>query len=298
MNYHLIYFAIFLSCIPGLAQEDRSNVQVYTPSALIYKDGFELNIFNNLYTQDKFNLDGNTIDLNERQTFYTGMFQFTYGVSENRRLNLGIDLHISSVRYDPDPNSSPLKVFGSDSASFRRTELSFIGPRVKFIPIQKWPRFSIQSSILFPIAQNPENPRFLSWDRVSWWNQFFYDHLMNDFQIFLQLDLLYRFESDNPEASEDQNRGFLEIPMSAFFSYFPGLNSTIFIFIQHNPVQQRLPENSDTTFARVRHYTQAGLGFKYQIMKLVGIEFSYANFFDARNAGLGHAFNLGIRYIH
>jgi len=275
----------------------KANVQIFTPSVLLKKGQFEFHNFNNLYTQTAFNLNGRKIELNERQTFYTGLFQITYGVSKSGRFNAGFDMILVSARYDKR-DSSPFKILSNDSANFRRTELGSVGPRVKFAPFRKWPNFSMQSTLLIPVARKPENPRFLTFDRISWWNQFFYDYDLGDFQLFFQLDLLYRFRSNNEEATFDENRGFLRHPLTLFVNYFPGTRATLFAMVQHSPVQQKLPDDSDSRYARVRHFTQLGGGAKYQLTDLVGLEFSYTKFVDARNDGLGYTLNLGIRYIY
>ena len=275
-----------------------ANVQIFTPSVLLQKGQFEWHNFNNLYTQTSFNEDGKKMELQERQTFYTGFFQFTYGVTTSGRFNLGFDLHIVSVRYDSVKSNSPFKVFGGETAAFKRTELGFAGPRIKWNPIKKWPKFSLQSSLLFPTASSMEFPRFLAHDRTNWWTQFFYDYSLGNWQVFFQGELQYYFKSNNTQADEEARKGFLRTPLGVFISYFPGERSTVYAMIQHNPVQKRLPEGSETTFARVSHFTQAGLGGKYQVTPQVALEVSYSDFFTARNEGLGYTLNLGIRYIY
>jgi len=282
---------------PG-ASVPNANVQIFTPSVLLQKGQFEWHNFNNLYTQTSFNEDGKKMELQERQTFYTGFLQFTYGVSTSGRFNLGFDLHIVSVRYDSLKSSSPFKVFGGETAAFKRTELGYAGPRIKWNPIKKWPKFSLQSSLLFPTASSMEFPRFLAHDRTNWWTQFFYDYSLGNWQVFFQGELQYYFKSNNTQADEEARKGFLRTPLGVFISYFPGERSTVYAMIQHNPVQKRLPDGSETTFARVSHFTQAGLGGKYQVTPQVALEVSYSDFFTARNEGLGYTLNLGIRYIY
>ena len=134
--------------------------------------------------------------------------------------------------------------------------------------------------------------------RVSAMTQFFYDYSLGNWQVFFQGELQYYFKSNNTQADEEARKGFLRTPLGVFISYFPGERSTVYAMIQHNPVQKRLPEGSETTFARVSHFTQAGLGGKYQVTSQVALEVSYSDFFTARNEGLGYTLNLGIRYIY
>ncbi len=288
----LIFKVVFLNFAQDkneINPNNKSNIQTYTPSILLKKKQFQIDIFNNIYTQTAFrNADGNKIKLTERQTFYTGFFQFTRGISNNARFNLGFDLYIASVNYNPfDKNSVD---------SYTRTALSHFALRIKINPIKNRPRFSIQSALLLPIAKNLEMPRFLTHDRVSWWTQLFYDKYFNKFQLFFELDFLYRFKSRNPNNSG--KNAFLRTPVSIFFSYFPSNNFTVYTFIQYSPLFRRLDPSEESTFGKTQNFTQMGFGIKYQILEKLNIEISYTNFIESVNDGAGNTFNLGFKFIN
>ncbi len=257
-----------------------SNIIAFTPSVLLKKGQWEIKNFNNVYSQTSFDNGGETQELDERQTFYTGIFQITYGSSKNARFNIGLDININHVSYQP--------INGANSESFTRTAIGSIGPRIKVSPLKNVPTFSVQSSLLIPVAKDLESPRFLAHDRVTWWTQFFYDKTINNFQIFVEADLLLRFR---------QEATFLRTPVSLFLSYFPSQKVTFYTTIQHSPRFEELPEGSDSRFARTAWFNQAGLGVKYQISPQLNIEALVTDFFGSRNDGLGKTYNIGFRFI-
>lgn len=257
-----------------------SNIVAFTPSVLLKKGQIEIKNFNNIYTQTSFDLEGETQELDERQTFYTGIFQFSYGVSQTAKVNVGLDVYLNHVTYKP--------INGLSGESFNRTAIGAIGPRVKISPFNSLPTFSVQSSLLFPVANDLESPRFLAHDRLTWWTQFFYDKTFDNFQLFVEADVLFRFR---------KNETFLRTPVSLFLSYFPSQKITFYGTIQHSPKFQRLPEGSDTNFARTAWFNQAGVGVKYQISPQLNIEALVTDFFSSRNDGLGKTYNVGFRFI-
>ena len=93
-----------------------------------------------------------------------------------------------------------------------------------------------------------------------WWNQFFYTKSFGKFQVFAEFDMLFRFKI------YEEQIGMLDLPMSAFFSYFPTNKITIYAMTQHVP-RFTNDYNPDITTDWVipSNYTASGLGFKYQI---------------------------------
>ena len=285
-------FALAIASNCFAQDEELTNLQIFTPSQLMRHQQFELKVFNNIYSQTFYRgEDKEDIDLDERQTFLTSQWQFTYGVSKNNRWNIGFDFYINSVRYDSNESVSPIKIFDKSGATYARTALAHMGPRIKFLPFKNAERLSIQSAFLFPVERNLETPRFLAHDGSIWWTQIFYDITFSKVQLFFDGSLVYRFKQNSEE------NGFLRTPVSLFLNYFPSPKFTFYGMIQHNPLIRRLPEGSQTTFARTGHYTQAGLGLKYQVIPSLNIEILYSNFFDSRNDGAGSTYNLGLRFI-
>jgi len=290
-----------------------SFIQIYTPSTLLKKGQIEVQLFNNLYTQTAFR-DENRVkqDLNQRQNYFTGLVNFTYGSSKTANWNIGFDVNIKSVRIDTSKSSSPLKVFRFKNDINNRTAIGSIGPVIKFKPFKN-SKLTVKSSFLIPVAKdgeanevddsgNPIRP-WLDWNRFTWWNQFFYDkNLGSKYQIFLEADLLFRFaKSLEKYANNFPKHNLLSVPVSAFLSYFPSEKSTMYVMLQYSPTlglsnisvsgEKSFDVFSDSDFA------QAGVGTKYQITPTLGLKLSYTNFFTSSSGGAGSTFNLGIRYL-
>ena len=69
--------------------------QTYNAGTLLRKNQFDYTVFNTLYTQTKSNWQGINYTGN-RETFNTHLFQITYGVSKNKRINIGLDVNFKS----------------------------------------------------------------------------------------------------------------------------------------------------------------------------------------------------------
>ena len=291
----LVVLVLFISGITH-AQGDDSNLQKFTPSALFGKGTWELNSFYNIYTQNKRRNDrGDDFQISERQTFLNVMYQFTLGVSNNARFNVGFDVYVNKSLYDSDRKGNPFKILLFGEEEFSRTVVSAIGPRIKFVPFASVSNFSVQSSFLFPAAKNLESPRFTAHNRYTSFTQFFYDKkLSNKVRVFLEVDLTYRIKRNPNQVN------FLRTPISAFLSYFPNPRTTLFVLVQYSPRFETVSNEVDETYGLSEFFTQLGGGVKYQWSKKVGVELSYGNFVSSRGingAGAGYALNLGFRYI-
>lgn len=274
---------------------DKSNIQVFTPSALFRQGQFEINFFNNLYSQTGVrDVEGDRIDLANRETFINTMIQFTYGVSKSARVNVGLDLLLNSASVSP--SSEGIFSHFSSNVDFRQTVVSYIAPRVKFVPLKRFPRTSIQTSLQIPISRNLENRdgRFVTHDRYTWLTQFFTDfNIGPDFQVFIEEAIFYRI---NRNSALDRN--FVRFFLSGFLSYFPrNTKATIFGFAQYAPRYEVQDNGFDSQFGLSQWFTQIGFGAKYQLTKNINIEASYGNFVASRRDGAGDVINFGIRFI-
>lgn len=266
-----------------------SNVATYTPSVLLKHKQIEVQIFNNLYTQTAWrDQNGDKRSVNGRETYNTMLYTFNYGVSKSGRFNLGLDVNLRSVRKGPEDSKS-IEVFNYAQDNNNRTTISTLGPKIKWNPSRKIPKLSVQSSFLIPVSdslENKSNRPWLDYDRYTWWTQFFYDKpIGSKFQLFLEVDLLFRI----PEFSKDADYTLTQLstPLSAFVSYFPTSKSTIYVNYQYAPTVTSFPD----------YFMQGGLGFKYQVLSKLQMELSYTNFFASQNNGAGRTYNVGLRYI-
>ncbi|MEM6630076.1 MAG: DUF547 domain-containing protein [Bacteroidota bacterium] len=280
-----------------------SNIQQFTPSVLLKKGQVEIKWFNNLYTQTAFrDNERERVELGQRETFFTGIFQFNYGVSQNRRWNVGFEVDYSAVRLDANESNSALKVLGSDETDliFRKSAISYIGPRIRFSPFPKVPKFSLTSTLQIPVSNDLElfadgQRRFLAHNRVNWWTQFFYDKTFGKWQLFTEVDFLFRFPTDQVSFNQD---AFFLTPVIAFLSYFPNPKVTLNVNAQYWPTFQGLPGNSaGEGFSLSGDFVQLGVGGKYQLTPEINLEVIYTNFATSRNNGAGQTFNFGVVFI-
>ncbi len=274
--------------------QEISNLQLFTPSALFNKGEFEVNVFNSIYSQQSVrNENGELVDLRQTQNFFTSTIMMTTGLSKKSRLNIGLDLFFTKAR-TVMRDASAFDVFNNTDAIFNKSLFTYIAPRIKFVPFNKAPRLSIQSSVWIPLSDKLESEGFVAHNRYTWFTQLFFDKdIGNDFQLFLEADLLYRFGRNESQMSD-----FFRTPLSAFLSYFPSPKSTLFAFAQYSPRFETTEMNMMEEFGLTQWFTQFGLGGKYQITDALGIEVSYSDFALSKSEGAGYTVNFGIRYIY
>lgn len=265
---------------------NTSNVATYTPSVLLKKGQVEVQFFNNLYTQNAwFNDQGKRVKIGGRGSWNTLMMTFNYGVSKNSRFNLGLDVNLRSTRNDVE-DSYAASIFKFEQNDKNRTTISALGPKIKWNPLKSVPKLSVQSALWIPVAKQLEGTPWLDWQRYTSWTQFFFDKpIGNKYQLFTELDLLFRVPELGSNLGLKQT--IFSTPASVFFSYFPTSKSTIYAQIQYAPTLSDWPS----------YYTQAGLGGKYQLFPQLQVEASYTNFFAGHTQGAGATFNVGLRYI-
>lgn len=282
-------------------QEEITNgsvIQTLTPSKLIGKGQYDIKWFNNLYTQTKAaNANGDVTKNLPRETYFTSTLEGYTGVSESRRVNLGLILEFRS-NVIGDRNALDVFKFDGD-ANTARSGLTSVAPSIKFVPFGKVNNFSIQSSLVIPLIDNEfENNVFFDQKGFTWQNRFFYDHTFegNQFQIFAELNSEYNFgkelvfgsNGNSTEGSFANNS--LRLTPGVFFSYFPSAKFTVLALAQHS---QLLDLGNDFE----QDFTAVGGGAKYQLTDSLNIEALYTNFVRGNDSGLGQTFNLGARLV-
>ncbi|WP_424962058.1 hypothetical protein [Ekhidna sp.] len=273
---------VFFACSVGIGQ---SNLQSYTPSILFSEGDWEYKSFQNLYTQTKqFDNAGGKMESGQRETFFTSINQFLFGL--NDQINVGLDVWIKASNNSADNFSSSSGLTG-------------IGPKIKIAPFKDIPRLSIQSTFLFNTVDDPEGAEgtryFLEWDANLWLNQIYFDLPLNEkSQLFFQQAFWYRMTKDG--SSADNN--FLETQTSVFYSYFPTKRWTIYGMTEYFPTHYDFGNNRSEAF--FAYFLQSGVGLKYQLVpNLIELETLYTNFWNGSEfKGAGETINLGIRVIH
>ncbi|MDE0598940.1 MAG: hypothetical protein OSB51_07155 [Dokdonia donghaensis] len=297
---HFLMGALCLIATTIYAQDIDDNeiggsvIQTLTPSKLIAKGQYDIKWFNNLYTQTESTFtDGDE----PRQSFFTSSLEAFTGVSENRRLNVGV---ILEVRSNVIGGRDALDVFSFDGErGTARSGLTSIAPAVKFVPFASVNNFSIQSSLSIPlIDQETEQGVFLDQKGFTWQNRFFFDHTFagGDWQVFAELNSEFNFgkEAEQDENFDTVNGSFannsLNLTPGVFLSYFPSAKFTVLGLVQHS---QRIDLGNDFE----QDFTAVGGGAKYQLTDKLNLEALYTNFVRGNNTGLGETFNLGLRVV-
>jgi len=276
----------------------KSNLLNYTPSKLLKNKQMDFKIFNNLYTQTKSVDDLGVIftDLS-RQNYFTSTLETYRGISNNRRINIGLILNIKSN------NGNALKatsVFNfSTNTGISRAGISNLAPSLKVAPFNKWSSFSIQTSFYIPIFKDEPNSFYL--DKRSYISEtkFYFDHTFtgDKFQIFAEADVVYHlgtkadysnFYINNGERFANNSVAF---PVSLFASYFLTKKLTLYVNGQHYTL---LAVSNNFS----QNFTLSGIGLKYQLTDELNIEISHAQFLRGNSTGLGKTYNLGFRFLN
>jgi|TARA_R110002020_G_scaffold204528_2_gene408716 hypothetical protein len=285
----IIFCAVLLSATHLISQEENTEtsgsvIQNLTPSKLIAKGQFDLKWFNNLYTQTESTF---TEGREPRETFFTSTLEGYTGVSDNKRVNLGVILEFRSNVIADRP---ALDVFSFDGErGTARSGLTSVAPSVKFVPFERRSNFSIQSSVFIPLVDTEvEEGVFLDQKGYIWQNRFFYDYTFagDAFQLFTELNT----ELSLGDTNESFANNSLNLTPGVFFSYFPSSKFTVLALVQHS---QRIDLGND--FAQ--DFTAIGGGAKFQLTDEVNLEALYTNFVRGNNTGLGETFNFGIRAV-
>jgi len=288
-NLIFLFFSILLRIsVSGQEDSNSQNLQDYTPSVLINEGQTEYKIFNNIYTQTKFfNESGNKKDVGGRSTYFTSILEYNYGVSSN--FTLGGELWFKSVKIG-NSNSNPFGVLSFTNSKTARTAISGLGLKIKFNPIKKWKRLSVQSTFLANVISDPKsenlNQPFLDNNRHQWITKAFYDKQFGQkFQLFMQLATWVNI--DKELAKEDTG---VAIPLDVFASYFATNKLTFYL---QNQIWSSLGSEGLSSY-----FYQSGIGVKYLVFKGVELEGLYTKFLFGENTGAGETFNIGIRILN
>ncbi len=283
----LILGILLLAFTTGIAQEEDEDqgsvIQTLTPSKLIGKGQFDLKWFNNLYTQTESTF---TDGREPRETFFTSTLEAFTGVSENRRVNVGLVLEFRSSVI---ANRDALDVFSFDGErGTARSGFTSIGAAVKFVPFKNVNNFSIQSVFFIPLVEEFREGVFLDQDSYIWQNRFFYDYVFpgNKFQLFSEINSELSFGDKDDSFANNS----LRLTPGVFFSYFPSSKFTVLVLAQHS---QLIDLGNDFS----QDFTALGGGAKYQLTKELNIEALYTNFVRGNDTGLGETFNIGLRAV-
>jgi len=278
-----------------MLNDANASGQVYYPTKLYGKGGYELKIFNNYYTQN---------DQGDRFNFFSSFFQLLLGTS--KRINYGIDVKLRSVNQGSIPLFSALKfqTRSFDEAetglNFSRAGISGIGPRIKYQPFDKYPNINFLHTVYFvPLsaAQGNDDYGYADYNNLQFFNQMFFE---KEYSVKRRLFLDVGLHVENIKLGVQRNQEHfmpIQLPVTAIYSYFPNTDLTLYglgSFGQRLDI--RYAPDSDTS-TNYTVYGQVGAGVKYFVTDFLEAEFLYTNFIDTTPGRTAHTFNLGLRFF-
>ena len=280
-----LVLVVLLISVKAFSQDDenkKSNIQTFTPSVLLNKGQWDIKLFNNLYTETESKFNGVKAD-KPRENYLTTTVEIFTGVSDNRRINLGLLLEYRSNNIG---GQSATSVLGFKNDTQSRNGLSSFAPALKWQPVKSIGNFSVTSAFHIPLISEETNVNgvFLDQTAFMFQNRFFYDYTLpsGKWQLFTELSTEYNFGDDTSFA----NNTYVLAP-GVFMSYFPSDKSTILGYVQH---YERF---GDFT----QNFTTLGFGGKYQLTDVLNVEVLYGKFIRGTDTGLGQSFNIGLRAL-
>lgn len=277
--------------------DEKSNIQEFTPSKLLKKGQWDLKFFNSIYTQtERTDAASNSVTV-PRETFFTSTTEVYTGVSESRRVNVGL---IVQVRSNTFGGAGALDVLSFKDNDQARSGLTVLAPSIRVQPFKNISNFSFTSSVYLPIFEDKANAPYLDKRSIFWETKFFYDTTFGQdkWQLFTQADIGLNFGEKATDADPNTSNigerfanNSLFLPFAAFLSYFPSTESTIYI----NGKQGFLIDLGND-FSQ--NSTSFGIGGKYQLSEVLNVEASFDKFVRGNNfQGLGQTFSIGLRAI-
>ena len=283
---------------PQDGEQQESNIQEYTPSKLLKKGQWDIKSFNSLYTQTERTDSGSESVTIPRETFLTNTTEVYTGISKNSRINVGVIIQFRANTFDGAGALEVLKL--EDNSVDARSGLTTIAPSIRVQPFASVPNFSFTSSVYFPIFKDKPNAPYLDKRSVFWETKFFFDKTFGggDWQVFTEADFGLNFgesqEDANPADSNISERfanNSAYVPLSAFLSYFPTTNFTVYVNAKQNFLIDLGNDFSQNS-------TSLGFGGKYQLTKVINVEASFDKFIRGNNfQGLGQTFSAGFRLL-
>ncbi|MCH2021614.1 MAG: DUF547 domain-containing protein [Saprospiraceae bacterium] len=246
-------------------------------AATMPKHTFEVNLFNSIFTANyQYN--------NSRSTYFTGLFQFSYGLTGD--FDIGVDFLLKSYRANDLYNSSPFRVLEFKRATeLVRTNdslyvtsdfgLSHVGPRIRWAPFRKV-SITLEQGLFFPIPTIPSGNNF---DKAYYWvTQLYFNHEFNNkFGAFVALTFW------QPIVPNEKFK--FQVPyLKLFFSWYTTKRFSL--------------------YATTTSFTEWGVGARYLITPQFEIQALYTYYIpipELTDLYVGNAlnvmtFNLGIRY--
>lgn len=282
-----------LSSTIGTGLDDESR---YFASRLYDKGQFEVNVFNNYYSQ----VDPG----DDRYSFHTTTITYLRGV--NNRLNVGLDMRIRGVSRSIGDGRFDALRFANDGfiseSSYTRSGISAIGPRIKYQPWKQLGNVTVQHILFFPTMRDAggnNETGFIDWGSPVLWNDLFFDQgLGAKSSIFVQAGLY--LENINRAAFRAADGYWqLSTPVTLIYNYFASTKSTFYALLGSSPRWGYSVSNGGDDLQVIPDdFSQFGAGYKYFITDEIQAEVLYTRFNTVVPGRSANTYNLGVRYYH
>ncbi len=269
----------------------------YFASKLYNKGKYEVNMFNNYYSQ--------TDKESSKSDFFTSTWSYLYGI--NSKLNIGLDVRIrSTVKGNKSAVSSfnALNFRGSqrdtdengEIIKSTRAGISAIGLKVKY-QISSWsPNLTFQHVLYIPTA-SADFTGFFDWDSPYLLNDVYFDRELND-KSSIFVDVGFYIENMN-SALFRSGDGYYQIstPLTLIYSYFPTKKSTVYALGNMVPKWGvNVSQGGDEASVAWDPFWQVGVGFKYFLTDKLQAEVLYTKFYSNTEDRTASTYNFGVRY--
>lgn len=262
-----------------------------TSAILVKQHELELYSFSSLLNNTTFNdKQGNGTNFDGKQILFNSTFQINYGVSRNKRINMGVDLNYRAYRYDANEGSPATSIFKNDAQN--AGAFTYAGLRVRLQPFKHVYNFTYQSNIWLPVA-SAENQTSLNASKVNWGNTFFYyKYFQNKIGLFTQANFTIALPGANSEADAKTE---MYIPLNATLSYVANHKNILFGSLSYSWITTDISktfEGGDSDFV------QFGIGYQRVFTRNFSLMLNYNGTIMSRNYGSWNGLNLGIRYLY
>ncbi len=191
-----------------------------------------------------------------------------YGLSQNKRWDLGAQVKYGRIRIDENSRSSPFKVFsGPDASGSAYQGVTAVGLRARVTPFASNQDFTVQVSVFVPIAPDETTRAALSADRVQTdVTGTYFKALNNNNDLFVYVQGRYNLQLANQENKRTTHfPGVGVLLVKGVFDrklfFFPGLSYTG--AYQQNYTGGRLSKQAD--------FLMASIGAQIQPIALLSI---------------------------
>lgn len=264
-------------------------------SAILVKQGeFEFYSFNSFLSSSKaFDKNGNNSNQHGKLIQFSSQFQFNFGVSKNRRVNIGGDVIYTSYRHDLTGTNSVFSILEKDPRNV--SAFTYAGPRIRIQPFKRLYNFSYQSYFWFPLASQERSARLGS-SKSNWGNTFFfYKYFNQKVGIFAQANFTLAFPSGNAEDNlqdEEKNKTEFYLPLTVTTSYVASGKNIFFASLTYSRLNKDVSTVMEGADSDIVQY---GVGYQRIFTKYLFANINYNGTIMARNYGSWQNITLGIR---